>query len=140
MEERPYEIWNAFVSLLAAESYANLDLVQRCTYLCFWYDSELQNGGHLQYFENRQTSLVPPTLEALKQLGAECQFAVLKRAARLVSAGREKSQTVEDFVNLAKAREFEQFDSAFYACEPSIKKLLEKYLQEHLSHFVEIIE
>jgi len=49
-------VWNAFVDVLAMEEYADLDPVQRIPHLCFWYDSELQNGGHFQYFENRNTS------------------------------------------------------------------------------------
>ena len=70
---KPYEVWNSFVDILATEKYENLDDVQRVAHLCFWYDSEVQNGGHLQYFENRGTGLLDKTLAALGALGAGCQ-------------------------------------------------------------------
>ena len=57
-EREPHLIWNAFVDLIAVESYEQLSPVQRMAHLAFWYDSEVQNGGHGQYFENRGTQLL----------------------------------------------------------------------------------
>lgn len=61
LSQKPYEVWNAFVDLLAMENYTDLDEVQRAAHLCFWYDSEVQNGGHLQYFANRGIMLLNMT-------------------------------------------------------------------------------
>ena len=34
-------------------SYEDLAEVQRKAHLVFWYDLQVNNGGHLQYFENQ---------------------------------------------------------------------------------------
>jgi hypothetical protein len=139
VKERPYEVWNAFVNLIAFENYADLDAVQRPAHLCFWYDSQVQNGGHLQYFENRGTVLLAETLAALKTLGAECQFAVLETAGHLyASRQRKRIETREEYVVTAKTGEFDDLDAAYYACQPSMQALLRQYLERHRECFVEI--
>jgi len=141
LEQRPYEAWNAFVNLLAKESYRDLDEVQRVAHLCFWYDSEVQNGGHLQYFENRGMLLLNETQAALLFLGAECQSAVLKTARQLFgNKPRERIGTVEDYVAIAHISEFAASDSAYHACRPTIQKLLADYFEKNKSHFIEVTD
>ena len=141
LERKPYQAWNAFVNLVATEHYEDLDNVQRAAHLCFWYDSEVQNGGHLQYFENRGTMLLNETLAALRLLGAECQFAVLETAGRLYdSKPRHRIETVEDYVAVTHNSEFAASDSAYHACQPAIQKLLADYLERNKSHFIEITD
>jgi hypothetical protein len=57
VDAQPFRIWNAYVDLLAMEDYHDLVEQQRPAHLVFWYESEVQNGGHLQYFENRQETI-----------------------------------------------------------------------------------
>jgi hypothetical protein len=47
VESEPFQIWNAFIDLLAMEDYRDLNPVQRAAHLVFWYESEIQNGGPL---------------------------------------------------------------------------------------------
>jgi len=49
----------------------------------FWYESEVQNGGHLQYFENCGTERLAETIAALGSLGAPCHQEVLREAGAL---------------------------------------------------------
>ncbi len=141
LDRKPYEAWNAYVNLLAKEHYEDLDEVQRVAHLCFWYDSEVQNGGHLQYFENRGTTFIDETLKALVLLGAECQHSVLETAGRLFSSKpRSRIETVEDYVATAHENEFAASDSAYHACTPTIQKLLADYLERNKSHFIEVTD
>ena len=78
IEAHPYVLWNDFVDLLATSDYKDLSQTQRVAYLAFLYDSEVQNGGHLQYFENRGTGRVEESIGALDRLGAPCQRDVLR--------------------------------------------------------------
>jgi hypothetical protein len=137
----PYEVWNAFVDLLSMENYSDLDKMQRPAHLVFWYDAEVQNGGHMQYFENWGTGLLLETLEALLMLGAECQHHVLELASQqFLSKERPDIETVDQYVSIALQGEFDVFDSTYHTCEPSIQKLLEDYLEMHKEHFIEIME
>jgi hypothetical protein len=141
LEQRPYEAWNAFVDLVASESYDELNEVQRVAHLCFWYESEVQNGGHLQYFENRGVTLLNETLNALGILGGACQHEVLLAAGRVfTSKRRNRIETAAEYVTTALANEFGPYDSAFYQCKPGIEELLANYLEQNRSQFIEIAD
>jgi hypothetical protein len=139
VEEAPYLIWNAFIELVALTKYQDLAEEQRPAHLVFMYDSEVYNGGHLQYFGNRRMQHLGETIEALRIMGAECQRLVLNDAAKLfLSRQRSPILTVEDFSTTAQEGEFSEFDSRIYACAPSLHELLQKYLALHQSWFVTI--
>src|SRR5262245_49103291 len=76
----PYLVWNAFVDLIATEDYEEMTPVQRTAHLAFWYDAEVQNGGHHQYFENSAGLRAPQTIIALRSLGLGPQASILERA------------------------------------------------------------
>ncbi len=139
VEAEPYRVWNAYVDLLAMEDYRDLAPEQRAAYLVFWYESEVQNGGHLQYFENRGTKHLAATVEALGSLGASCQQQVLREAGDLwQSRERQRIQTVEEYRETALEGEFDAFDSRFHACSPTLQQSLEAYLEGHQSSFVTV--
>lgn len=137
VEKEPYLVWNAFVDVLAVEKYEDLSEVQRAPHLVFWYESEVQNGGHLQYFENRKGGYLSETITALGILDANCQQKVLRDAADLFfSRQRAPIQTVEEYSSIALDEEFSELDSRFHECSPSLMERLEAYLQHHQSSFV----
>ena len=135
----PYCVWNAFVDLLAMEDYQDLTPVQRAAHLVFWYESEVQNGGHLQFFENRGAEYLRETVEALGQLGAVCQQRVLQEAVAIwLSRVRPRIETVEEFCEVAIEEEFAALDSRFAECDPPLQTKLEEYLSRRQSSFVVI--
>ncbi len=139
IEANPYSVWNAFVDLLAMEDYNDLSVEQRPAHLIFWYESEVQNGGHFQYFENRGTEHLTETIEALGLLGAACQQQILQEAGEIWFArSRPRIQTAKEFCNVALEGEFNTFDSRFHACTPTLVQYLESHLKLHQSLFVVI--
>lgn len=137
VEKNPNLIWDAFVGLVALEKYNDLAQDQRAAHLVFWYDNEVYNGGHLQYFANRRGQFLPETIAALRDLGAECQRLILCEAVQLFSSrGRPPIQTVQEFSSTAIEGEFSSLDSRFYACVPSLHEYLQTYLALHQSSFV----
>jgi hypothetical protein len=139
--DEPYLAWNAFISILAMSDYDDLSAVQRIAHLAFWYDHEVQNGGHLQYFENRKLRHINETLEALRILGADCQHDVLTRAVRKRKLlPKEVIHTVAEFVRVARREEYRTEDTDYYACSPPlVAELLEKYLDNHFDEFIILI-
>src|SRR5258705_3794327 len=96
----PHAVWNAFVDLLANSTWPELTDFQRHPHLVFWYESEVQNGGPLQFFENRPGELIEPTLTALRVLGAEAYLPILNNATlRWRSQPREGLEAVEEYVS-----------------------------------------
>src|SRR5438876_6695514 len=113
VDAQPFRVWNAYVDLLAMEDYRDLAEEQRPAHLVFWYESEVQNGGHLQYFENRGTELLQETVNALGLLGAGCQQQILREAGEvLVSRTRPPIRTVPEFSAAALKAEFSAFSAA----------------------------
>lgn len=140
VEAWPPTVWNAYVNLLALEPYDELTEEQRPAHLVFWYESEVQNGGHLQYFENRGTEHLPEAVEVLELLGANCQKEILQAAGDLfLGRERPKIARVEDFVAAALEGEFNEFDRRFHKCSPSLQGRLEAHLALHQSSFVTIV-
>ncbi|KRE45357.1 DMP19 family protein [Paenibacillus sp. Soil522] len=138
--ESPYEEWNAFIDLIAMEEYEDLNQIQRVAHLCFWYDSEVQNGGHIQYFENKGTERVYETIKALKSLGASKQADILGEANQQYSSKIRKTiNTVLEFVMASREGAYERFDIQYYESEPTVTELLEKYFQANKEYFVELI-
>jgi hypothetical protein len=139
LEQEPYLIWNSFIDLIAVTDYKALSEIQRIAHLAFWYESEVQNGGHLQYFENRGVGLIGETLAALERLGAICHRKVLQRASEGIASGpRGKLLTVEEYIRRASEGEYDKYDSAYAECQPEMREYLEFYLQAHLNEFVEL--
>jgi hypothetical protein len=139
VDAEPFRLWNAYVDLLATESYEHLSQEQRPAHLVFWYESEVQNGGHFQYFENRGLNHLAETIEALGLLGAVCQQRVLSDAGDAWSnRSRRPLQTALQFCEAALEGEFKPFDSRFHGCLPTLQQFLEEYLRENQSSFVTI--
>jgi hypothetical protein len=138
-KERPYSVWNAFVDLLAMEQYEDLTPRQRVAHLVFWYESEVQNGGHLQFFENRGTTYLAETIQALGMLAAACHQEVLRSAGELwLSRARTRFKNVEEFCAAAHEHEFAALDARFARCQPPLQQKLEDYLDQHQASFVVI--
>ncbi|MDQ0230153.1 DMP19 family protein [Metabacillus malikii] len=137
LKENPYEKWNQFIDILAIEEYCDLTEIQRVAHLCFIYDSELQNGGHMQYFINRGTTFATETAQALKKLGAKEQSELFSSALNIL---KEKNisniETIEDYLDEAANEKFTELDYTYYDIEPTINDYLEKYLEENESEFI----
>jgi len=141
LNDSPYELWNAYVELLAMTDYDRLSVEQRPAHLVFWYDSEVNNGGHLQYFENKGIVNLDETIESLGKLGAEKHREILIRAKKLfLSKNRKPIESVQEFVDEALEGEYEELDNEFYEIEPDLSELLQRHLKENTDLFVEIIE
>ncbi len=126
----PYLVWNAFVDIVALNEYRDLAPEQRPAHLVFWYDAEVGNGGHLQFFLNRGVEQVPETIAALRRFGAEAHAAILAEAnATWVAEGIEEPEHVEDYVAIALEGPFDGFDAAFHAATPSLHDVLKRHLE-----------
>jgi len=141
IEGASYLVWNAFIDLLATEKFEDLEQLQRIAHLAFWYDSEVQNGGHYQYFANPAGRRRHETIEALLALGLGCQASVLRQATSLWgSKDRELPLSVGEFVDNALEGEFSKLDATYYDCSPTTTAGLESFLVEHQDEFVVIDE
>jgi hypothetical protein len=107
----------------------------------FWYEQEVQKGGHLQYLENRGAGEAREAISSLRHLGARCHADVLSRAvARYSCKTRPEIHSVNQYVETALEGEFDDLDRSFHGCQPCLVKALENYLAQIQSEFVVIEE
>jgi hypothetical protein len=136
IKREPYLLWNEYVDILAMEEFEPGELKLRDASLVFWYDSELQNGGHLQYFENRGTDDAQDTISALVNIGAVHQKDIFEKALKLWSSKeRMPIEEVDEYVSQALDGEFDDLDSEYYECLPDMNSYLEKYLERYKDEF-----
>jgi Domain of unknown function (DUF4375) len=132
---QPHLLWNAFVDLLAVEEYSSLSPLQRQAQLVFWYDSEVQNGGHGQYLENRGTERLDDTVRALEAFGLRCQAELLSRVGAVLSERGHRA----DWSSVVDEGFAEALDGAFHECVPSVAEALDRHLAVHRAEYVELV-
>jgi hypothetical protein len=137
LQENDQADWNAFIQLLALTDYDELAPQQRAAHLVFWYESEVQNGGHLQYFTNNSYERSEEALRSLVELGAGGHARVLEQAlTRWRSAARLRPADAMEYVAVALEAEFDDLDTAFHNCEVTLMQVLQRHFVEHEGNFI----
>lgn len=116
-----------------------LEEEQRPAHLIFWYESEVQNGGHLQYFLNRGEELVPETIKCLRAAGADCFASILAKAMAIWELEADAiavPSSVEEYVMSPLQRQLEGVDAEFGRCPSNLITVLEGILAQQQDLFV----
>lgn len=137
VEKEPYIVWNTFIDIVACEDMSKMNEIQRKAALCFWYDSEMQNGGHLQYFENTVDIDYRQVIDALKWLGANSQAEILLKAVNIQNdENRDIIKSVNEYVSRANECLYDDLDNEYYDCTPDLTCLFGELLKKHQGEFI----
>ncbi len=131
VQRRPELLWNAFVCLLSQCAYEDLRPSQRPAHLAFWYDAEVQSGGHAQYLTSPAGLRAEETVRALRDIGAVGHAELL--ACCLVTCGPEHGEPPAG-ADAIRA----ELDEQFLALQPSLADILEQHFQAHRPDFVTV--
>ncbi len=138
--EASYLAWNAFIDLIAVEDYEDLNEVQQIAHLIFWYDSEVNNGGHFQYFVNQSGKRAKETLQALSKMNMTCQHKILEEAYQFILQNPlDEILSVDDFIRQANENNFERFDKRFFECSKESNEFLKECLELNFDEFIELV-
>jgi len=130
-------VWNAFVDLLSMADTNELSAEQVPAQLAFFYDAEVQNGGHLQYFLNRGVDEARRAVAELPRLGAGVFSTLLEQAVEMWNEQeRKRPGTAHEYVDIALEGEFSGFDFQYYEAVPTLNDLMEAHLALHQDLFV----
>jgi hypothetical protein len=103
--------WNAMIDLCAMEPLENCSPVQRRAALLFWYQSEVNNGGHFQYFMNKPNFPHEEVLALLAELGASHAAAVFAAVLQHMKGQfPEFAESPEDYLSQEKEADLLSFD------------------------------
>lgn len=133
-------IWNAYVDLVCMEEYEDLTEIQQIGKALFWYENEVMNGGHLQFFLNRGIEELDLTIKALKFVGHN-EFIQLLEDAKAIYTKLDFSNIVdkETYIEMALEDHFDKCDEKFYQIDLSLYALQLGFLLDFQQEFVEII-
>jgi hypothetical protein len=106
--------WNRFIEEICFMDINKLSPIQRTAVLSFWYDSEMNSGGHCGYFDCYPETQPDELITALNTIGASA------------IAGNFK-----DALQTGEIDNYEKSDNAFYSFEPSLADILMKYVELH---------
>lgn len=117
--------WNRFVDYAITHELERVQPDILPAYLVFWYMSEVENGGHLQYFTNRRDDPFETTVKALHDMGSASLAGTLETAfSKWKLREINDPESVEEYVSLALGGEFEVLDLTFYNADPNIADIL----------------
>jgi len=139
--DKPYLIWNSFIDIVAMEAEDDLNEVQIIGQKAFIYDSEIQNGGHMQFFENTKLTNYKPFIDALKNMSAFEHANILIEAVRIYeSKQRNEIKDKYEYSSIALDGEFDKLDFKYYRTKPELTELMQSFLKENEDQFIELTE
>jgi len=110
---------------------------QRLMYALLWYQYEVDNGGHDQFFFNSTGIVFPDALLALRELGLAEGVAILSEAGRRMggTAARDRDERQRQLETIHP--EFDDLDSKFYALDKTanLEATMIAYMRSHASAF-----
>jgi len=125
----PDDSWNRFV-LRAIEEAPQIE-AEKPLYALFWYQTEVNNGGHLQYFLNvTEPGEWHIAVDAARSIGQDEVAANLAQSVALwESVDRTAPNSTEQFVDAALEDEFGHFDRKFYELEGPFRQAFENAIE-----------
>jgi hypothetical protein len=108
---------------------------QRLVYAMAWYDAEVNNGGHDQFFTNSTGIVWKDALEGFVAVGAVERANILKEAAKRMGGNpsfdqNERSDQIDKF-----RADFEDLDSKYYELKDDFEQKVNKYVKENRKDF-----
>lgn len=124
--------WNAFIDRQCGRGYDQVDPPYLPAVLVFYYFNEVYNGGHFQFFLNREKDTSFDQLAAaLRDVGGiETEMNFTGALEVWKKWNPKRPETVEEYLETEKEEDLGRYDSFVYRMNPPIENRLETYLME----------
>ncbi|MDE7399497.1 MAG: hypothetical protein K2N06_08230 [Oscillospiraceae bacterium] len=111
--------WNRFIDEVCSKDPNELSEIQKSAVLCFWYDAEMQSGGHSGYFDCYPETVPEELIAAIsltgyKEIADNYQMAL---SEHIRDDGKEDG--------------YETVDNTYYDFEPSLCDLLMEFVEKN---------
>ena len=116
LDEKRIKRWNIFIEDVCNREYEDLSPTQKKAVLCFWYDAEVNNGGHCGYFDCYPEVNPNDLEEALRCVGND------EIAENFIAA----VNTTDEDSNC-----WEKMDSRYYKFSPPLIDYIEQYVEDN---------
>lgn len=105
------KIWEKFIENICTKKLKDLSDIQKNAVLCFYYDREMNIGGHVCYFDNYQKIKNEDLIEALTIVANKKYVEILKEA---IETGKEDN--------------YEKTDALYKKISPCLTEYIEDYV------------
>lgn len=117
-----------------------LNEYERTIFVTQTLESEVNNGGFIQFFDNAGGALADETVPAFKRIGAEKTAAICKKALdalgqALPADWEERRALLDKIVDDRVGELLEACDDAFYEYPDDLEALNVAYVRKNAEHF-----
>lgn len=106
--------WNLFIDDICNRNINELNNIQKTAVLCFWYDAEMNSGGHSGYFDCYSMIDSEELYKALSEVGS-----------------KEIADNYKKALKEGKIDDYEETDYSYYEFNPSLQFFLEEYVEQN---------
>ena len=106
--------WNKFISEICSKELNELSEIQKNAVLCFWYDAEMESGGHSGYFDCYSDVIPEDLINAIKIIGT-----------------KEIADNFLDALRNGETDDYEEVDMKYYNFSPDLAFYLEEYVENN---------
>ena len=106
--------WNRFIDEVCYRDIDTLSEIQKNAVLCFWYDAEMNSGGHSGYFDCYPDTVPQELIHAITAVGY-----------------REIADNYQQAINDGENDNYKETDSVYYGFSPSLCDCLEEYVERY---------
>ena len=127
IETHSPNVWNKFIDSLMVNTGKNISKlelthIQKVATLCFWYDAEMNSGGHSEWFDCYSDVKSQDLIKAIDEIGAK------KCSENLIKA-----------IKIGEDDDYMETDSIFYELEEDFNKKIEQFVYKNINEFFDVI-
>jgi hypothetical protein len=105
-----------------------------------YYDMEVNNGGHHQYFWNARGYFVDLVEKGLEHFGAREHLQIFREARSRYDPKRYLAEDAERdpkkaFLRGYDEKRYEDLDNRYYDANPQLAKIVDEYIRAHVVEF-----
>ena len=116
MEQTEY--WNRFIEELCYKELSDLTAIQRDAVMCFWYDAEVNSGGHSVFFD----------------CYPDMDLTALENALQAIS-NQQIADNLRNAISDGQADDYAAADQTFYAFSPELTYYIEAFVIKNKEQF-----
>lgn len=105
------KLWNKFIEQICTKKIKDLNDIQKNAVFCFYYDSEVNSGGHVYYFDNYRKVENEELIKALE-----------------IVANKKYVKIFKEAVKNGKTDDYQKTDEEFFNQTPYLTEYLEEYV------------
>ena len=128
------------VSIYDGEKQYNKDLrqftaPQRYVFAIVWYMSEVNNGGHDQFYYNSTGIVWEDAMNGFQAIGAQENYSIIKESADMIGGSPNKDRKKRQKEMEKYDPDFDKLDERFYVSESVMLEKLHVYIKANAESF-----